>query len=372
MKTFIAVFIIFCSVAISVGAIDIDKTELGKSQGHVEFENNPNPVSGNASVDQIREIGKTLAKALFDSNGGRKQNVVVGDSARYYMKEISDTTTRDVDGLSADIIMLGSLAGVDTITNLRRILSGYIEDAYRYPREIADEIAVYVTVYNAINRKTLDRFSEFYKPAVTRDLKADILGLSSSYREWPGATQIIIPLYDPDSDGDMVIEVKEIVNEAVVAAMKKEPVKGANPEKFKAAPPPPPPPTKQQLQAKARAATTKAENELREYERALAEAQQRALVERQRQKSLEDSIAIATAEFEKTSANIVKNKFGEPIVGNEAYSAKQAEIAALKKSLASQGGRIRNADTDVVTAEKRLEAKRAELEQRKLDEAELL
>ncbi|GHV82734.1 hypothetical protein AGMMS50212_00740 [Spirochaetia bacterium] len=359
-----AVFLSFWTISLS--AIDIDKTELGKSQGKVEFENNPNVVNNGTSVEQIRAIGKALANALFDNKGNRKQNIIVGDTARYSLEEIYDISTTDADGLSADIIMLGKQAGVDTISNLRYILSGYIETAYRYPQNVADEIAIYVTVYNAINRKNFDRFNEFYKKEVVKYLNGDTLGLSPSFRDWPGGTQIIIPLYDPDADGNMQIELKEVVNKEVVEAIKKEPVKGADPQKFN---PAPPPPTKAQLLAKAKTAAEKAENELREYERALEAAKQKALQERTRQKTLEEDLLIAQGEYEKANINVVRNKFGEPIVGNEASKAKAAEIELIKKALGGQGGRIKTADNNVALAEKNLEDARAALEQRKIEAA---
>ncbi|GMO29113.1 MAG: hypothetical protein Ta2B_10090 [Termitinemataceae bacterium] len=361
-------FFFLVAVYVPLPALDIDSTELGKSQGLVEFENNPNKVKGDTTIDQIRAIGKDIAKALRDKNGKLRYNVVVGDKSRYSIREVYDVHSTDDAGLSADIINIGNKAGVDTITNLRHILSGYIEEAYRYPRVVSDELAIYVTVYNALNRKKIERFSEFYKDAVVKNLHIDDLGLSSSYKDWPGSTQIVIPLYDPDADGNMQIELKEVVNKEVVEAVKKDPIKGANPEKFK---PTPPPPTKEQQLAKARKATEKAENELKEFERALADAQNRAMLARRAKESLEDKLIKAQADLDKVSVAVVRNKFGEPIKGNEQAKAKETEVEQLKKSAAAQPGKIKIADDNVIEAERKLQEARERLEARKAEESQI-
>ncbi|GMO31788.1 MAG: hypothetical protein Ta2F_07480 [Termitinemataceae bacterium] len=363
----LAVFCWFCAGNVSSLDLDIDKTELGQSQGVVEFENNPNQVKGNTTVEQIRAIGKNLAKGLRDKNGKLRQNIDIGDKDRYLLHEATDSKD-DGKGLSADIIKLGSKAGVDTIKNLRHILSGYIEEAYRYPINVCDELAVYVTVYNAINRKTFDRFNEYYKKIVSTNLTPDNVGLSSSWKDWAGSTQIVIPLYDPDDDGILTIEVKEVVNKEVVAAMKKEPVKGADPEKFN---PPPPRPTKEQLLEKNRKAMQSADNALRDYERALADAKQRALLERNKQKTMEEKLVTEREALSKINVTVVKNKFGDPIKGNEESKAKEIEVAALQKAVANQHRIINRADDSVVDAEKKLEAARALIEQLKLEEQQI-
>ena len=83
---------------------------------------------------------------------------------------------------------------MDHIDNLRRIIAAYLESAYGYSRQDSQTLAVFVTVYNAVYRGKLDVFKQKYKTVVTKNLTANKAGLALNYAEWPGKTQIVIPL----------------------------------------------------------------------------------------------------------------------------------------------------------------------------------
>jgi hypothetical protein len=83
---------------------------------------------------------------------------------------------------------------VDHIRNLRRIVQGYLETAYRYSERDAALLAEYVTIYNAVYRGDWDYFTGRYKGPVVSGLSREKAGLSIRYDEWPGQTLMLIPL----------------------------------------------------------------------------------------------------------------------------------------------------------------------------------
>ncbi|MCR4733639.1 MAG: hypothetical protein K5829_01355, partial [Treponema sp.] len=130
------------------------------------------------------------------------------------------------DGLlNADIFILGENAGVDHITNLRRILTGFLMAAYNYNIDDAQTVATFVTVYNAVYRNQLSEISLKYKELVLQNLSEEKFGLSKNWEEWAGKTQIIIPLKDV-TDQAGPVETSTISDDKVIEALRQEEDKG--------------------------------------------------------------------------------------------------------------------------------------------------
>lgn len=189
MKRLFALLI--ASVCImAVYALEVDRKELQSESGDgIEFINYTGPQSLVNTAEEIRAIGSELGQAIAQN---RDSVSTAGNQNRYYVIHAVDPDT--VNGLDADILMLGALSSVDHIDNLRRIISSYLISAYGYTQQDARTLAVYITVYNAVYRGKIDVFSKRYKPIVIGYLNADKAGLSVRYSEWPGRSQIVIPL----------------------------------------------------------------------------------------------------------------------------------------------------------------------------------
>lgn len=106
------------------------------------------------------------------------------------------------EGLDADILAILENAGVDHITNLRRIISGYLQSVYDYKAADASILAEFITYYNAIYYKNISHFSTSYKEGVLQYLSAENAGLSTHYSEWPGKSRIVIPTASEKTSGE--------------------------------------------------------------------------------------------------------------------------------------------------------------------------
>lgn len=199
-------------------AISVDQPEIESVGGAntVVFQNYTGPHSVINTAAEIRGIGSALGRNISPSV---ETSATVGESNRYQVIHVVDPST--TDKLDADIFIIGSGATVDHIDNVRRIISGYLEAAYGYSTRDANTIATFVTVYNAVYRGNLDYFRGKYKDAVIRNLTAANAGISVNYQEWPGRTQMLIPLYDVNG-GLSTVETSIISDRNVVKSMQED------------------------------------------------------------------------------------------------------------------------------------------------------
>lgn len=195
-------------------AQELDQEELRQfGDVDVEFESYTGPEARIDTATQIRRIGDALGSRATSgvaavANGSYTIRRILGDP--------------DSAGRAADLIELGPGAGVDRIVNLRRIVSGYLERAWSYSREDADLLARFVTIYNAVQRGNLAFFEQRYRPAVAAELDAARVGLAISYREWPGATQLVVPIRADLQPGDLgVIDPIQLLDPSVIDSLRR-------------------------------------------------------------------------------------------------------------------------------------------------------
>ena len=176
----------------------------------VEFINYTGPNDVIDSVSAIRAIGAEIGKQIEQEKASS-----IGNRDRYSV--VHAVSTEDTAKLDADVFFIGKDASVDHITNLRRIISAYIEAAYSYTEEEADSLAVYITAYNAVYRGRYDVFSAKYKDTVMENLSEEDCGLSKNYAEWPGHSQIVIPL--KKEEGKYIVDTSVFNDRYVIAYM---------------------------------------------------------------------------------------------------------------------------------------------------------
>ena len=195
-------------------AIEVDQSEL-KQAGNtpIEFINYTGPHAEIDTLRAIAEIGESLA--------GAAQRGRAGDTNRYAVIHAVDPSVKA--GLDADIMIIGSGARVDHINNLRVIIAGYLQRAYGYSEKDAKTIAHFVTIYNAVYRGDMNMFKSKYKAVVIKNLATDKVGLALRYDEWPGKTQIVIPLSDQKYSGTLsTIDTKSLSDKNVVDKMREQ------------------------------------------------------------------------------------------------------------------------------------------------------
>ena len=225
----LSIQILCCLLALFIfplSALEVDREELNTvGSDTVVFINYTGPQNVIQTKSQIAEIGSGLGRPVADdpSKSGN-----FGNSAKYQVIHAVDPTQNDK--LDADILIIGSNATVDHIKNLRTIISAYLVSAYDYSQSDADTLSVFITVYNAVYRGKLDSYNQKYKSVVMKHLTADKAGLSVNYEQWPGKSQIVIPLAKIGG-GLSTIDTSVISDDKVVESMQEDDDKGVEARK---------------------------------------------------------------------------------------------------------------------------------------------
>ncbi|MDR1787359.1 MAG: hypothetical protein LBR16_02785 [Treponema sp.] len=195
-----------------LGAQEVDRAELEKSAGTVDFINYEGPYARIDTRAQIRAIGYGLGLSVRDGA------LRAGTEGRYFViHAISEDGT---EKLNADIIGLGPDAGVDHIRNLRLIMQGYLEGAYNYTASDAALLAEFVTIYNAVYRGNWNYFEERYKAEVMKNQDVEKAGISVRFDEWPGRTLMFVPLGSGESGALNAIDTGAITGEEVIEELR--------------------------------------------------------------------------------------------------------------------------------------------------------
>lgn len=222
------IFFLLSSLFLSsaVFALEVNEKELETvSPEQIVFENYSGPHSVINTADEISGIGSSLGKTVAQN---LEQPSKAGSSLKYQIIHAVDSSEKGK--LDADILVIGQDSTVDHIKNIRRIISAYLSQSYGYSKSDADTLAVFATVYNAVYRGNFDYFETKYKKAVTSNLMPEKAGIALSYKEWPGKTQIVIPLNDING-GLSTVDTSVISDRQVVKSMQGEDDKGVEARK---------------------------------------------------------------------------------------------------------------------------------------------
>lgn len=218
MKKVNRLFALFCFLLVGqfLFALEVNKTEIQSAGGEdaIVFINYTGPHKVINTVEEIKGLGRKPAKNLTVGTSGTTTD------GKYTVIRAVDSSEKQ--GLDADIIILSPSAGVDHIVNLRRIISAYLETSYNYNEADASTLATFITVYNAVYRGNLEAFQKKYKQVVLKYLTANIVGLSTNYEDWPGKTQIVIPISDPNGETISTIDTSVISDKKVVENLQNE------------------------------------------------------------------------------------------------------------------------------------------------------
>lgn len=219
MKSHFAVFAgVLFLLALPLSALEVNETEL-KSTGTADtivFINYTGPHAKIDSLESIKKLGSDLGAEIAKSPS---EKMTAGSSARYSVIHAVDENEKSK--LDADIILIGKDAAVDHIDNLRHIIASYLSSAYGYSEKDAETVAVFVTVYNAVYRADFTSFQNKYKKIVTDNLTSSNCGLSVNYKDWSGASQIVIPLFDVNG-GISTVDTSVISDSQVVKNMQED------------------------------------------------------------------------------------------------------------------------------------------------------
>ncbi|MCR5764055.1 MAG: hypothetical protein K6G00_11810 [Treponema sp.] len=228
LKKLAAALFSMALIAVSTASsLEVDEDEIRRTGdvGTIQFENYTGPHSVIETADAITEIGRGLGRQA-------KTNLSAAGTYGLYGKYtiIHAIDPNEKNKFDADILVINPNATVDHIRNLRRIIAGYLTAAYGYNASDASTLATFVTVYNAVYRGKMDVFLSRYKDVVTKNLTEDKCGLSTKWNEWPGKTQIVIPLYDING-GLSTIDTTAISDKNVIDSMREKDDRGIDERK---------------------------------------------------------------------------------------------------------------------------------------------
>jgi hypothetical protein len=171
------------SIATSIFTQSVSEAEV-KSSKKVIFQNK-NFIKAAPAIKNFHEsIGKKLATSLQEKP----------DQSHFYDGVTLSRIFPSNKLLGADILYLDENTDIGHINTIQRIISGYIQQAYQYNEENAFFLARYILYYNAINRGKIDYILKKYSSEISNVVKPKDLGISKSYKDWSGHTQIILPL----------------------------------------------------------------------------------------------------------------------------------------------------------------------------------
>ncbi|PJZ84124.1 P83/100 family protein [Leptospira harrisiae] len=204
--------IIICLTFVSLSLTAQSKAPLGESEikgsKKIEFINRSLRKASDEIIQENTEIGRKLAETLAKENtaavdGVKIQRVLPGADGK----------------LGADILYLSETQSFDHVNSIARIIASYVEKSFQYKVGNAETLAQYILYYNATHRKDSKFFTKKYTEGVIAATSSDKLGIDTVYKNWPGKTQIIIPIEGnilKDSGKDLTTdELEKDVNKMV-------------------------------------------------------------------------------------------------------------------------------------------------------------
>lgn len=368
MKKILSVFLVSLLISTNIFALEVDKTELQTTKSTtIEFISYTGPHKIIDSVEAIKGIGNSLGKEIAPSrdtsktaNLGNKYTVI---------HAIDENETGKFD---ADIIFINKDANVDHITNLRRIIGAYLVSAYDYSEADADTLAVFITVYNAVYRGDLDSFKNKYKDVVVKNLSSNNCGLSVNYKDWPGASEIVIPLYDVKNGGLSTIETSVISDKKVVESMKEDDDKNIESRKemvdIKER-------EAEESQEKANAAQKKAVEEQKKLKEEKQKTEEAKAEAKEAEKKSEQAKAEAEEAKKEAEANpedeelqkVAEEKQEEAEAAEQEAEEKQEALEEQQEAEAAQEEKTEEAKEEAKTEQERADKKQTEAQTERKD-----
>jgi predicted nucleic acid-binding Zn-ribbon protein len=177
---------ILLSLVISITTIESQRVSEDefKSSKKVIFQNKTYLKAPPALRNFHESIGKRLSKSLSE-----KPN-----ESHFYDGVTLNRIEPAGNKLGGDIFSFDDSTDIGHINTIQRIIAGYIQVAYQYKEEDALFLAKFIIYYNAINRRKIEYINKKYNNEINNVINPKDVGIANSYKEWPGHTQIILPI----------------------------------------------------------------------------------------------------------------------------------------------------------------------------------
>ncbi|EMY60052.1 P83/100 family protein [Leptospira terpstrae] len=344
------------------------KAPLGESEikgsKKIEFINRSLRKASDDIIQENTEIGRKLAETLAKENtatvdGVKIQRILPGEDGK----------------LGADILFLSESQSFDHVNSIARIIASYVEKSFQYKVGNAETLAQYILYYNATHRKDSKFFTKKYTEGVIAATSSDKLGIDTVYKNWPGKTQIIIPIEGnilKDSGKDLTTDELEKDVNKTVKDKEKDPA------------------TKQKMEDEAKKMDKLQTDKLKDEKKVLQDKKQEVANEQKQLQDKKDALkkqeaeTVASinelkkdpvknkAEIEKKTEDIkkIEQEKKDTDKKSEAVEAKKEELSKkeeqiAKKEEARTGGDTAKKDDTVQKVEAKVEELKSELAQTK-------
>lgn len=307
-------------VAATAPALDVAENELETIENtSVEFVNYEGPHRKIETAEEIEAIGLDLGRNV-DS-----EFAVYDYAGKYRIIHAVDPSA--TTGLDADIFLILGTAEVDHIDNVRLILKGFLKSGYGYTDDDGALLAEFVTIYNAVYRKEIDYYAGKYKRIVMENVTAETVGMATVYSEWPGRTQIVIPLTDGATEGGVgSLDTDALTEQPVIDQMREQDDRGLQ--------------SRKDITELKEREVEEEQRKIEQESEALEEEQQEIASERERLEEEREELARERQEAEQAgdqeAAERVAQREAEVAGAEEDLSQREEEAVAKEEELAQR------------------------------------
>lgn len=215
-KVFLSIFLLLWYGA--VDGLEVDKKELADNARRVDFVNYTGPYTRPQGIDDLRVIGETLA-LLRQTN----RQVFYPDMKYSVVRAVDE---RQTNGFDADIVEIHTNARIFHVRYIQALLSFYLAKTFAYDSAENDTIAWFIVYYNAAHRGDWAFFQNRYKSVVMGFLSRQKVGLARRYTDWPGKTQIVVPLSQNPLNQSIRLDTLALGDEKTIESLRQQPDKG--------------------------------------------------------------------------------------------------------------------------------------------------
>lgn len=149
----------------------------------IQFINRTNQRALEITVQRQINIGKKLAEDVLKQQEGQENEIII---KRFFDPEL--------EKYGADVFILTEKTNFGHINGVQRVLLGYLQTAFQYNNKQAETLAELLVYYNANLRLNPKNIEESYSKKVLDNIDIKKAGIDRVYRNWPGKTQLLIPL----------------------------------------------------------------------------------------------------------------------------------------------------------------------------------
>ncbi len=149
----------------------------------IQFINRTNQRALDITIQRQINAGKKLAEDVLKQKEGEEINII---AKRFFEPNL--------EKYGADVIILTEKTNFGHINGVQRVLLGYLQTAFQYNNKQAETLAELLVYYNANLRLNPKNIEESYSKKVIDNIDIKKAGIDRAYRNWPGKTQLLIPL----------------------------------------------------------------------------------------------------------------------------------------------------------------------------------